>query len=43
MRLYQAIIEWFEVKAEQRREDIATRYLECRCGCQAINDISDCG
>jgi len=41
MRLYQAVIEWFEARAEQHRENVAQRWLQCRCGCGALNDLTD--
>ena len=41
MNLYRAIIEWFEAKAEHHREVIAARFLDCRCGCGALNGLDD--
>ena len=40
MRLYQAVIEWVEARAEHHRENVAARFLDCRCG--TINDSADC-
>jgi hypothetical protein len=41
MNLYRALVEWFETKAEQQREEAAQRWLNCRCGCGAINALAD--
>jgi len=41
MRLYQAVIEWFEAMAEQHRENVAQRWLQCGCGCGALNALTD--
>ena len=41
MRLYQAVIEWFEAMAEQHRENVAQRWLQCGCGCEALNGLDE--
>lgn len=41
-RLLTAVSEWIEAKSETHRENVAQRFLNCRCGCGALNDLPDC-
>jgi len=40
-RLLTAVSEWLEARAEHHRENVAQRFLQCGCGCGALNDLTD--
>ena len=40
-RLLTAVTEWVEAKSEAHRETVAQRFLDCRCGCGALNGLDD--
>jgi hypothetical protein len=43
MKLYRALIEWVEARAEAHRETVAAKFLDCRCGCGALNYLDENG